>query len=193
MQALQKIAIKLYARAGTEFAPAELIPLLHGWIQKRSVEGTLIDVADYSHVPDGPGLMLIAYEGVYSFEAGSGAPGLVYSNRRGLEDGDLGSRVKSSMRLALAACEQYGRDADASDGGVFPGSSWELISNDRLLAPATDLTYDELEPVVSKVCEELYGETKFRVARLGGGRERAALRVDVDEPFSPSQLLERLA
>jgi len=193
MQSLQKIAIKLHARAGTEFTQVKLIPLLHGWIQKRSVEGTLIDVADYSHVPDGPGVMLIAHEGVYSFEAGSGAPGLVYSNSRGLEDGDLGSRIKRSMRLALAACEQYGQDSDASDGGEFPGSSWELIANDRLLAPATDQTYDELEPVLSEVCEKLYGEKKFRFARLGGGRERAVLRVDVDEPFLPSQLLEKLA
>ena len=150
MQALQKIAIKLHARAGTEFAPAELIPLLHGWIQKRSVEGTLIDVADYSHVPDGPGLMLIAHEGVYSFEAGSGAPGLVYSNRRGLEDGDLGSRVKSSMRLALAACEQYGRDAEAPDGG---GLSRLVLGADRQRSPARPCDRPDLRPTRA-CCEQ---------------------------------------
>ena len=36
----------------------------------------LIDVADYSHVPDGPGVMLVAHEGFFSLDQENHQPGL---------------------------------------------------------------------------------------------------------------------
>ena len=40
-----------------------LIPIFHGWIQDQVSEELLLDVADYRHVPAGPGVMLIGLEG----------------------------------------------------------------------------------------------------------------------------------
>ena len=40
--------------------------MFHRWIQTRAVDGLLIDVADYTHLKDGPQVLLAGHEGNYS-------------------------------------------------------------------------------------------------------------------------------
>ena len=63
---LNKFGIKFFAQDADGFAILKLIPVYHRWIQQNALEDLLIDVADYSHVPSGPGVMLIAHEGNYA-------------------------------------------------------------------------------------------------------------------------------
>ena len=43
------------------------VPLFHNWIQEDRIPNhTMIDVANYKHIPDGPGIMLITHEGNFS-------------------------------------------------------------------------------------------------------------------------------
>ena len=54
---LQKFGIKLYLKANGNFNSKDFIPVFHNWIQDKVVDDhLLIDVADYSHIPDGPGV-----------------------------------------------------------------------------------------------------------------------------------------
>ena len=46
----RKLAVKFFAEDPGAVQLKEFIPVLHRWIQERRVEGTLIDVADYSHL-----------------------------------------------------------------------------------------------------------------------------------------------
>ena len=62
MQA-HKIAVKFYVQDATGLEDAEFVPVLHAWIQDHAVKDhTLIDVADYAHVHNGPGTLLVAHE-----------------------------------------------------------------------------------------------------------------------------------
>jgi len=63
---LHKFGIKLFAADAKGFDILKLIPMYHRWIQQKALQDLLIDVADYSHVPAGPGVMLIAHEGNYA-------------------------------------------------------------------------------------------------------------------------------
>ena len=65
---LQRIVVKFHLDDGSPVELDKVIPVFHRWIQTGAVEGLLIDVADYSHVPQGPGVMLIAHEGNYALE-----------------------------------------------------------------------------------------------------------------------------
>ena len=66
---LQKFGIKLYLNANGSFDATDFIPVFHRWIQDKVVDDhLLIDVADYSHIPDGPGIMLVAHEGNISLD-----------------------------------------------------------------------------------------------------------------------------
>ena len=66
---LQKFGIKLYLNTNASYKLSDFIPVFHNWIQEKVVsDHLLIDVADYSHIPDGPGVMLISHEGHYSLD-----------------------------------------------------------------------------------------------------------------------------
>ena len=53
--------------------PAEFAAVLNSWIQKQRLEELLIDVADYLHVHNGPGIMLTGHEADYSLDKRAGA------------------------------------------------------------------------------------------------------------------------
>ena len=53
---LHKFGIKLFAADAEPVDMLKLIPIYHRWIQQHALaDDLLIDVADYSHVPAGPG------------------------------------------------------------------------------------------------------------------------------------------
>ena len=77
-----KISAKLFA-ASDAFEPAEFVPVFHRWIQTRSLEDhLLIDVADYAHVPAGPGSLLVASEANIHMDRGENRVGLLYVRKR---------------------------------------------------------------------------------------------------------------
>ncbi|MGD8429696.1 MAG: hypothetical protein PVH31_04745, partial [Ectothiorhodospiraceae bacterium] len=102
-----RIGIKVFADNADDVNLVDLIPVFHRWIQTRAVDDVLVDVADYSHVHNGPGILLIAHEGNYSFDESDGRRGIVYYSKRPLE-GELsdklglvaGKALKASRRLA---------------------------------------------------------------------------------------------
>ena len=79
MMELQKFGIKLFFKPNGSYPSKDFIPVFHNWIKTNSVpEHMLIDVIDYSHIPDGPGIMLIAHEGHFSLDKEKNMPGLLY-------------------------------------------------------------------------------------------------------------------
>ena len=60
---LQHVNVKLLIQNGEGASLEPLIPVFHGWIENQvAKDELLIDVADYSHVPAGPGIVLIGHE-----------------------------------------------------------------------------------------------------------------------------------
>ena len=55
--------------------------MFHDWIQNQRLDELLIDVVDYRHVHDGPGVILIAHDAHYAFDTSEGRLGLLYSRR----------------------------------------------------------------------------------------------------------------
>ena len=70
----------------------------------------LLDVADYKHVQEGPGIVLIGHEADYSLDLGGGRAGLVYDRNRGWETmPSLAERVRDVFRGTLAGCPGSGK------------------------------------------------------------------------------------
>ena len=65
---IDHVNVKVFAKAPVDLAAA--IPVFHRWIQEGACEELLIDVADYRHVPAGPGVVLIGHEANYSLDCG---------------------------------------------------------------------------------------------------------------------------
>ena len=85
---LERVGVKFFCDAGEAVELSELIPVFHRWIQTNALGRLLIDVADYSHMTEGPGVILVGHEGIYAMDETGGRRGLVYYVRRPV-DGSL--------------------------------------------------------------------------------------------------------
>jgi hypothetical protein len=189
---LHKFGIKFFAVDGERVDILKLIPIYHRWIQQHSLEDLLIDVADYSHVPAGPGVMLIAHEGNYALDETGHERGVVYYSKRNLT-GELPERLAQVARKALKAAELLSGDPELEGTLKVPGNSLQFFANDRLAAPNTDAAYAELEPALRKFLDRLYGGARYTVARDVDPKERLSVRVRADGDVSLQTLLARLS
>ena len=101
-----RIGAKLYAQDPSVIDLPAFVPLFHGWIQRRILDGVPIDVADYAHVPDGPGVMLIGHEADRSLDLGEGRPGVLYQRKRDGE-GTLEDRFAAAIAAADGIADEH--------------------------------------------------------------------------------------
>ena len=104
----------------------------------------LIDVADYRHVPRGPGVLLIGYEANYSLDYAKGRLGLLYSRKQA--GGSAQENLRQAYDSAVAACRLLENEPEFADKLAFDYNACEISINDRLLAPNTDATFATLKP-----------------------------------------------
>ena len=142
---LQHVNVKLLLANPAEVHLDPLIPVFHSWIRDKVFDELLLDIADYQHVPDGPGVVLIGFEGDYSVDNTDHRLGVRY-NRKTPLDGSNQDRLKQAARAALTAAQRL--DADSRLNGTFriSGQEIEIFFNDRLLAPNTEATRKTAEP-----------------------------------------------
>src|SRR5579862_9605913 len=106
---LQHVNVKLFVEDGAQAVLEPLIPVFHGWIEHQDGDELLIDVADYTHVPAGPGVVLIGHEGNYSVDNTGNRLGVRYNRKAGL-DGNNQDRLAQATRSALTAFQRLERE-----------------------------------------------------------------------------------
>ncbi|HEX4050949.1 MAG TPA: hypothetical protein VHY19_08745 [Steroidobacteraceae bacterium] len=189
---LHKFGIKFFAMPAERFDILKLIPMYHRWIQHQTLQDLLIDVADYSHVPAGPGVMLIAHEGNYALDETGHERGVLYYSKRRL-DGELQERFVSVAAKTLKAA-QLMSEADELEGTLsIQTNRLQFFANDRLVAPNTDAAYAELEPALKSLLERLYAGVPYSIARDSDPKERLSVRVQASGDVPLQTLLERLS
>ena len=133
---LHRLGFKI--RAGFDGKLEEFIPVFHGWIQRKAVDGLLVDVADYSHLPQSPGVVLVGFEADRSMDATEGPLGLLYMRKQ------PGAGLKDALRATLDSCVKL---EDELKGRLrFAPSDMLFIANDRLAAPNTEAGWKAIEP-----------------------------------------------
>ena len=131
---LQHVNVKLLVQNPEETNLEPLIPVFHSWIENQEGDELLIDVADYTHVPAGPGIVLIGHEGNYSLDNAGNRLGVRY-NRKAAFDGGNQECLAQATLAALTACQRL--ESEPRLGGLFRfnGQDIEFFINDRLIAP----------------------------------------------------------
>ncbi|MDH3201888.1 MAG: hypothetical protein OEM15_13415 [Myxococcales bacterium] len=168
-----KFQVKLYTSAG-EIELEKLVPVFHRWIrEKRIPDELLIDVADYAHVPQGPGVVLIGHQSDYYLDVADDRPGLLYSRKRGFE-GDFQAGIEDAFRRALRACQLLESEADL--GLDFATDEMLFRVQDRLAAPNDDVTYDVYRGPLEKATGAFFGSSGS-LERIGSARDPFAVRI----------------
>jgi hypothetical protein len=164
-------------RLGVKFFAADLrvvrleavIPVFHGWIQKQNIaRHLLIDVHDYSHLHDGPGILLVALEGNFSLDIGDGRPGLVYYRKNPTALAPV-EHLSTIIRAALQACRLLRQDGNLQ----FNLDELLFFANDRLNAPNDDRTFKQLQPLLAEALKQVFEGAEFDLRRrIDDPRER---------------------
>jgi hypothetical protein len=158
MPDFQHINVKIFARPDSQVDWRALIPIFHRWIREQAMPELLIDVADYGHVPGGPGVMIIGHEANYSVDNRESRLGLLYNRRAALE-GTSQLRIRQAYDAALTAARKLELEPELKGSLRFDERQVEIWVNDRLLAPNTPETFAALETEVSSLLADRFGQT----------------------------------
>ncbi|MFZ1863795.1 MAG: hypothetical protein WAU39_06195 [Polyangiales bacterium] len=182
-----KFQVKLYAKAG-DIELETLVPVFHEWIRKNKIpDELLIDVADYAHVPQGPGVVLIGHQSDYYLDVADDRPGLLYSRKRGF-DGDFQAGIDDAFCRALRACQLLEEEREL--GFEFATDEVFFRVQDRLHAPNEDATYEAYEPALKRAATALFGGSPS-FERIGSPREPFAVRIHTGSTVRVSDALAR--
>jgi hypothetical protein len=177
---MHHLGVKIFEQSGAELKADCAILVFHRWIQRGGQPELLIDVADYAHVPAGPGVVLVGHEASYSLDNSDNRLGLLYQRK---EKNGLDSQT--SMRAvydsAVGACRRLEQEPEFKGKLQFDEHEFALIWNDRALYPNTDESWQRVRPEVDVFLEGLLGAGNYRLTRVGQDR-RERLSVEVRRP-----------
>ena len=168
---MQHVNVKIFAEEPVRASLADAIPVFHRWIQSNALPELLIDVADYAHVPAGPGVLLIAHEANYSLDNVRGRLGLLY-NRKAVREGAPQENLRQAYEAALAATRMLEGEPEFQSQLKFRLEELEVTWNDRLLFPNTGATWDSLRGDVLAFFDGLFGKDSYSIIRPAEPRER---------------------
>ncbi|MCU1271756.1 MAG: hypothetical protein JWN74_3050 [Acidobacteriaceae bacterium] len=187
---LQHINVKLLLKESASIALDAVIPVFHSWIQDQIFDELLLDVADYRHVKQGPGLMLIGHEADYSLDNTDGLLGLRYNRKASLAGTNL-DRSSQATRSALLACQRLESDTRLNGRFRFNGQDVQLIINDRLLSPNDEKTRQAAAPDFQRLANKLFGHAELTYNL--DPRRLLSASIRSSKPVSTGELLKNLA
>lgn len=179
---LQHVNVKFFLEDADAIDLEKAIHVFHSWIQEQKLDDLLIDVADYRHVPSGPGVILIGHNAHYSFDNEEGQLGVLYNRKTPLEVSDA-ELIASSLRAALHICRLLMEEEVFRGKIKFAKNKLQFIVNDRLLAPNDTATYEFLLPQFADALAKVFGQRDYQFSRDSDPRKRLTIVVEVPQCF----------
>jgi hypothetical protein len=192
MQA-HKLSVKFFVEDASAIRGDEFVPIFHSWIQLHAVpEHLLIDVADYEHVHNGPGTVLVAHEANFYTDRGQGRLGLMY-NRKQPAAGTFADRMRQAFAAALEACARLEGEERLAGRIRFRTDEIQFRIYDRLLAPNTAETFAAVKPDLERLLRDLYGGAEFALERRQSSLSVFEVRIRSLSSPPVSELLSHLS
>jgi hypothetical protein len=187
-----RIGIKLFL-ANPKVHLEDVVTVFHSWIQQQALAGTLlIDVADYLHVPTGPGIVLVAHEANYATDQADPGTGLLYQRKRPLPEADLAGRLAHAFRDALSAAWLLEQDPKLGPAWKFDTRRIHLRIADKLNAPNSAETFAALKPELTAFFAKLLGTSEFVLEHYSDARVPFEVRVAAKDLQPVESLLTRV-
>jgi hypothetical protein len=182
---VNQLAIKLFAAdQGVSLEPFPVI--FHRWIQEKLVPGQLlIDVADYRHVPDGPGIVLVAHEAIYAIDGERGPLGLLYSKKRD-QPGELADKLVEAFREVIAAARLL--EEDPARPIRFRGDRIRIAVMSRRFAPSDGETLAAARPALEAFAARVYGGREVSIEHLADARAPFSVEMAAPGPLALAEL-----
>jgi hypothetical protein len=186
---LQKLNVKFFVERRNAVPLTDFIEIFHGWIQ--ATEGVYHDVADYSHMQDGPGVVLIANDAHMSIDETENRRGLLFSQKSRLDGSNL-EKLRAVFRSALENCRKLEEEPALRGKLRFAANEVVVSLNDRLLGSNSQESFDELKGEIEALAKELYGTAQVSFERNADPRQRLNVRLKTSAAVDLRQVLDNL-
>ncbi|HTA88406.1 MAG TPA: hypothetical protein VK745_02480 [Polyangiaceae bacterium] len=184
----ERLQLKIYLEPSEHFELEALIPVFHRFIRDQVLKELMIDVVDYSHVPNGPGVVLIGHAADYYVGALDGALGLVYSCKRAAPEPT--ARLEDALRRLVNVARLLEQESTVKLR--FRSDELSLRLTDRLNAPNDDASYAAAKSEVEQLFARVYSGATVSVERLVEPRGPLGLRAKSSASPALEALLEKL-
>jgi hypothetical protein len=184
-----KLQAKIFLDGGEAPALEPLVPVFHDWIKHHRLNELLVDVANYAHVPKGPGVGIVGHEADYFVDLSEDRPGLLYSRKR--QPPPPEERIQDTFRHALHAARMLEQEKALAGKLRFRTNELLFRINDRLLAPATASTFHQIRPELEGFCDRMAGAGSYELEFLDSPRQLFSVRIRLKTDASLPALLER--
>jgi hypothetical protein len=171
---LQKLTVKFFVVQPNAIALTDFIEIFHSWIQ--ATDGVYHDVADYSHMQAGPGIVLIANHANVSIDESGARRGLLFSQKAPLA-GSNQEKLRAVIRAALDNCRKLEAEPALKGKLRFAANEAVVSLNDRLLSENSQQAFEALKGDIEAVSTELFGSATEIVQRDGDSRRQLNLHV----------------
>ena len=102
---LQHVNVKIFVDGDLGIEIEDLVKVFHNWVSEQSMPELMIDVADYMHVPNGPGIVMVGHEADYSLDFTGGSSGLRY-NYKAAREGSNQELLQHAFDNATSCCDR---------------------------------------------------------------------------------------
>jgi hypothetical protein len=186
---LQKINVKFFTVEKEPVPLTAFIDIFHSWIQ--ATDGTYHDVADYSHMKNGPGIVLVAHDANVHIDETGGRRGLLY-NRKAPLPGSNQEKLRVVLQAALENCRKLEYEPAVRGKLKFSGDEVLISINDRLLVPNTIESFQLVKPDVEAVAAQLFNRASFALRYKEDSRRRFSIAVRTFESFDVDGLIANM-
>jgi len=186
---LQKLNVKVFAERPNAVPLTDFIEIFHGWIQ--ATDGIYHDVADYSHMQAGPGVVLVANDAHVSIDETENRRGLLFSQKSRF-DGSNQENLRAVFRSALENCRKLEEEPALRGKLRFAANEAMFSLNDRLLGSNSQESFDELQREIEALAKQLYGGAEVSFERDPDPRRRLNVRLKTGAAVDLRQALENL-
>ncbi len=186
---LQNIQWKLHLDEATVGDPHDWFKVFATWIV-GSPE-VFVDVADYSHVVDGPVIFLSGHNEAYTLDKTRGRLGLLYERRQPVETANP-ETLRASLKTTLAHAALIENDANFKVKPKFLAGDVTFIVNNRAIAPNNDETLSAVKPELSALLDAVYGAGNYSLEREQDKRQRFMVHVKAKAPVTVADALKKL-
>jgi len=186
-----KLQLKLFTTPGAQPVALEaFIPVFHRWVKDHVLAELVLDVANYAHVPKGPGVVLIGHNSDYFIDESEGRRGLLHNRKRGGVAPE--ARLDDLARRALHAAALLEKEPSLAGKMTFSPKELLVRVNDRLNGPANDEAFAALRPELEVLGRKLFAGP-FELTRVGTAKDLLSVRlVSAGETGSLGELLSRV-
>lgn len=180
-----RLSAKLFFDSPKSPDPSAFIPIFHDWIRRARVPGVPLDVANYSHVRQGPSLLLVAHAGDYVLDFTGGRAGLRYVHKRDWPGDTLTTRLHTTLEGLIRGARLLEGETSLPKPVRFHTGELRLTFLDRLNTPNTPPAFEAIRGDVHAVLASFYGVDDVQLSRLEQDG-RYVLTIDARLPVLPA-------